>query len=130
LQNESGEFTVSGASTYFETVLPYTAFLNGSFNYSSELTNGQVLSVAVTNDFVYSNLSPDFESFDWFFTDGSLLVTAENGDTLVLNARTGERETVIIEINNQQGQSSKIQLWSDFTDGLVMPIDFQPDYFE
>jgi len=88
------------------------------------------LSVAVTNDFVYSNLSPDFESFDWFFTDGSLLVTAENGDTLVLNARTGERETVIIEINNQQGQSSKIQPWSDFTDGLVMPIDFQPDYFE
>jgi len=130
LQNDNGEFTVSESSTFFETVEPLTAFLSGSFNYSSALTGGQTMRVSVTEDFVYSDLTANFNSPDWRFTSGALSISAENGDSIMLRADTGDFDTVDIEINNASGQEVFTQSWSDFVDSLEMPTDFEPDFAE
>ena len=130
LTNNDDEITVSNASTFFETVVPFTAFLGGSFSYSSELTNGQTVTASVTQDFVYSDLSATFSSPDWRFTDGTLLISTESGDSMLLRASTGNDDTVEIEINNEDGQSVVTEPWSKYIDSLVMPTDFAPDYAE
>ena len=130
LENDNGAFSVNGTSTFYETVFPFTAFLSGSTTFSSELTDNQPVAALVTDDFVYSDLTPDFDDPETFFTVGTLLVSTQSGDTMILDADTGSNETVVVEINNEDGQTIRTHPWTDFTDSLIMPTEFEPDFAE
>lgn len=102
-------------ATFGMSVSPNGAGLRGMFSVSSLATNGQRLDV---------NLILSYNIFDCgvescsentsrpeFFQEGVLQLTAENGDSLLLDTATGDHRTVSIEITSGDVTETIVQPW-------------------
>ncbi|MEE9319265.1 MAG: hypothetical protein V3U76_02355 [Granulosicoccus sp.] len=103
----------------------YWKRLAGGFSVTAPETGNQKLVVSVPESLEYNADNNDSDSIRNCQT-GSMLITAENGDTLTLHADTGNAETVKIDIQNGDVTDSSEQPWSTWQDSLERRIDLAP----
>ena len=88
----------------------------GSFRLSSPNTGDQFVSAEILTGFSYSSpLPPEVDMFyqptDWNHSEGSLSVSAADGSRLILNADTGDDDTVNIQLINGTEMEEFNQFW-------------------
>ncbi|ASJ72774.1 hypothetical protein [Granulosicoccus antarcticus] len=111
LQNANLEYT-------FAHLMHSTPFLNtsfsGSFDLRSQITNNELIHVNTPSSFNHNQLLSD--STDWNYSSGILNISAEDGSQLILNAGTGDDDTVNIQLVNgtevEEFQQSWLPEWT------------------
>jgi|GEM_PF-5078568 len=76
----------------------FTPYFSGDFLLQSNITGDKKVTVSTLETFTHSQLFT--ESKDWNFTSGIVSISAEDGSRIVLNAHTGNKDTVHIQIAN------------------------------
>ncbi len=111
------------------------AWLRGSFAARLNTVDGSILRVSTPVEFSYAlNTRTDGTAIDglaptatpisneqrnaWTFTQGQLSVIADDGSALLLDADTGNPDTVIITIQSADGEEIFEQRWSIWRDDL------------
>ncbi len=119
-----GDLDIAQASSRFaygyENSGRFSASLSGGFDVRSDVTGGALLHVSTP-------LALDYErSWDetlepantWNFSSGQLELVAEDGSRLLLDADTGDADTMRITIDNERGPDTFLTRWSQWQSRL------------
>ncbi len=118
-------------ATFGMTVTPNGIGVRGKFSVSSMATKGQRLEVQLLEKLSFNIFDcGDHDCGDStglddpkFFQTGVLQVTAENGDSLLLDTATGDHTTVSIEITSDDVTETIVQPWSIWRDNIKFNVD-------
>lgn len=111
--------SIDDAVTLFQRVVPFSATLYGSFSLRDEALGDHRLDVVTTQDFVFDSGGVDGPAWDrrndWTFDTGRLTVYADDGSSLVLDADTGDAQTVRVSLVNKEEHYEFLEPWSTWS---------------
>jgi len=105
--------------------LNFIARMTGHLSWQSNLTNQNTVLATVLNDLTYPSTDGPADE-NWNFTQGTLELLADDGSALVLDADTGDEETVSITLLKSGQNESFVQPWSLWRTTLRFDDYFSP----
>ncbi len=114
------------ATTNYTYIPPFSSNLHGNLTYRSQLTEDQLISVSIADPLIVGPSRTqviDFSIFN-YFRSGLLVIDAGSGNTLWLDADTGDIETFSITIY-QTGAAPfmAVESWSDWEAEISFKYD-------
>jgi|GEM_PF-4361936 len=124
---DGGNLAVTTLETELTSNWPEQGLLAGSFTMQPPVTNGEALEVSTAEDlsFSFDNLTAaDAANYrdTWSFTSGRIVVVANDGSSVELNAVTGDPATVFVTIDNGTNTEVIEEQWSQW----LPAINFKP----
>ncbi len=123
LSYSGGALQVKGSTT-FHRIEAERGVMGGSFSMDPPVASGRIFDVSTTRDFSFdsgANLSVEdieYNRTHWLFQSGELQILADDGSRVVVNADTGDEQTLSITLGNANGESSATEPWTEFADAL------------
>lgn len=113
-------FELVDANFRYVLALPFGAFMDGSFQIRSPLTQNRLLDVTITEPFEWTNDAQDTGNLgDWVaFTSGSMTITAEDGSQLQVDAGFSDNS---LRINAEPSNPFNVFFpWTSFSESLPL----------
>ncbi len=123
LSHAGGTLQVNGATTY-QRIETDRGVMGGSFSMDPPAASGHVFAVSTSREFSFDsggNLSAEELEYNrghWLFQSGELQILADDGSSVVVNADTGDDQTLSIALSNADGQFSTTENWNEFDEAL------------
>jgi len=116
---DGGSLAVTTVATEQTLNWPVSGLLRGSFAMQPLVVNGANLNVSTAADlqYAFADLSPADAALyrdTWSYTSGRILIVADDGSSLELNATTGDPSSVFIIINNGTSTETIEDQWSQW----------------
>lgn len=123
--NEGGQtlFNLQDADTFLSIARPFVRRLGGGFSLDWQLSNGAMMSVGVVGDMQQENANSDDTTFDTVarYESGSLQINASDGSALILEADSGDADSLLISLTTNGSTESFTQDWT-----FLEPLQLHP----
>ena len=123
LSYAGGTLQVNGAATY-QRIEAERGVMGGSFSMDPPAASGHTFVVSTNREFSFdsgANLSAEELEYNrghWLFQSGELEMLADDGSSVIVNADTGDEQTLSMTVSNADGKFSTTENWNEFDEAL------------